>query len=587
MDNRVFRWLLVLAVGATAILATGSPATADGALVPAGGVLRVHVSEAFGGKTVLGQLTVDRATSRGYVTAFGCDDGVPRNSAGDISRSDLNYNGKVSPVASNRLIVEADDQGDVCFYTRSPVALIIDINGVSFDSGITSFHNRRTDTRNGSDPVLSPGGVLRVAVPEAVGGKTVIGQLTVDRATTRGFVTAYGCDDGVPRNSVGEVSRSDLNYNGFVTPVASNRLIVEADDDGDVCFYTLSRVAIIIDVNGVSDGGIISFPNRRTDTRTSTHPAGPFIPPGGDGVPVWPPYTPSAPLVGVAALTGEPANEIITNRSILAVKIDNYRLARPQWGLDEADAIIEENVEGVTRFIALFHTRLPDEVGPVRSARTGDIDLLAAMNRPVFAYSGANDGVTAWIESAAGSGILVDFTAQRRPCYSREPTRPGPHNLLLDPACAIDVATEAGPARPLWSMDSTWTVPDGVAAAPDGAFTVEMDGVRVGWTWDSASDRYLRFQDEAEHLAVSGDHISAHNVVEVFSRHVPSPADGRSPHPITVGAGPVVVHRDGQAIQGTWERATSYDSFSFLDSATGEPIPLDTGTTFIELVRDE
>ena len=72
---------------------------------------------------------------------------------------------------------------------------------------------------------------------------------------------------------------------------------------------------------------------------------------------------------------GEPVASDVTSRPIVAVKIDNYRLARPQWGLDLADAVIELNVEGVTRFVALFQTDLP-EVGPVRSARTSDLDLL-------------------------------------------------------------------------------------------------------------------------------------------------------------------------------------------------------------------
>ena len=73
------------------------------------------------------------------------------------------------------------------------------------------------------------------------------------------------------------------------------------------------------------------------------------------------------------------------------------------------------------------------------------------MNRPVFAYSGANPGVTAWVRSAASSGVLIDFTATSKPCYRRDPDRPGPHNLLIDPGCAVDAATTAGPARTLWA----------------------------------------------------------------------------------------------------------------------------------------
>ena len=104
------------------------------------------------------------------------------------------------PAASNRLIVQADADGDVCFRTSAQVDMIIDLNATA-DVGIRSFPNRRTDTRVGfgGTPQVPAGGVVRIAVPEAVGGKTVIGQLTVDRATATGYVTAYGCDDGVRR----------------------------------------------------------------------------------------------------------------------------------------------------------------------------------------------------------------------------------------------------------------------------------------------------------------------------------------------------------------------------------------------------
>ncbi len=216
-------------------------------------MLRVSIPEAIGGKTVVGQLTVDQVAGAGFVTAFGCDEGIPTDSAGAVTRSDLNYDASVSPVASNRLIVKADGDGDVCFYTLRAAALVIDINGVS-DAGIASFDNQRTDTRTGSDRLVEGGGVLRVPVPEAAGGKTVVGQLTVDQVVGAGFVTAYGCDDGIPTDSAGTVTRSDLNYDAAISPVASNRLIVKADSHGDICFYTLQPAALVIDINGASGG---------------------------------------------------------------------------------------------------------------------------------------------------------------------------------------------------------------------------------------------------------------------------------------------------------------------------------------------
>jgi Protein of unknown function (DUF3048) N-terminal domain/Protein of unknown function (DUF3048) C-terminal domain len=534
--------------------------------VTAGGVLRVNVPEAIGGKTVIGQLTADRVRDIGYVTAYGCADGM-------ANRSDVNYVGTVLPVASNRLIVKADNNGDLCFATLRPAALIVDINGLA-DVGIRSFPNRRTDTRdNPAGDRIPAGGVLRVNVPDAIGGKTVIGQLTADRVRDIGYVTAYGCADGMP-------NRSDLNYVGTVSPVASNRLIVKADDNGDVCFATSQPAALIVDINGVSAVGISSFPNHRTDTRDGPGAPGAIT---VEDVPVWPAYAVKPPIDGVAALTGLPADSTVAKRPILAVKIDNYSIARPQWGLDSADAIIEENVEGVTRFVGLFQTQLPSEVGPVRSARTADLDLLVAMNHPVFAFSGANDTVNAWVDSAATSGLLTNFTALSSPCYVRTAERPGPHNLLLDGTCAVTAATGTGPARPLWPISATWTRP--ATASSDTTFSVPMDGVDVSWTWDVATGTYQRWSDGKPHLTVSGAQLSARTVVEVDCDHIPSPADARSPNPITTGSGTGVVHRTGVAVPVVWSRPTAYDPFTFVDAATRVPVPLDTGRSFLELVR--
>src|SRR3954463_4581529 len=102
--------VFVVALLMVPIVSGGHPVlAADPALVPAGSVLRVSVPEAIGGKTGVGQLTVDRVSAPGFVTAYACDDGIPVNSDGTISRSDLNFDGRVSTVASNRLLVQADD----------------------------------------------------------------------------------------------------------------------------------------------------------------------------------------------------------------------------------------------------------------------------------------------------------------------------------------------------------------------------------------------------------------------------------------------------------------------------------------------
>ncbi len=540
--------------------------------------IRINVPEAVGGRTVVGLLAVDGAIDGGYVTAFGCDDGLPTAPDGETGRADLNYDGNASPVWSNRLIAAADADGDLCFYSSSSIELIVDINGVA-DGGFVSFPNRRVDTRLQGSP-LPARRVSRIRVPEAAGGKTVIGQVAVDNARRSGYVAAYPCADGLPVEA-GEADRADLNFDGFVGPVWSNRLIVAADANGEVCLFTSQQVDLIVDVSGVVDDGLTSFPSRRIDTR---RPAAPPAPPVVENVPTWPAYTVLPAQSGTAALTGLPIDGSVAERPVLALKVDNFRLARPHVGLGEADVVFELNVEGISRFLALFHSRQPSLIGPIRSARTADVDLLIGMNQPIFGASGSNPGVGAWLDSASSSSLLVNAMAQRSPCYRRESSRPGPHNLFFEPQCARDTIAAGGPARPLWSIDGDWAPPSEVTTTADGSFEVRMDGVSVGWTWDPGSGSYLRSQDGAPHLS-DGRRLTAANVVVLAVDHPPSPVDARSPNPVSVGSGPGMLHRDGLAIPITWTRAEATDEFTFEARTAGVDVPLDEGTTFVELIR--
>lgn len=331
---------------------------------------------------------------------------------------------------------------------------------------------------------------------------------------------------------------------------------------------------------------VMTFPPTTATTSTTTTTAAPTPPspqatdPQGPSV-SWPPYQPLEGVTGVAALTGLAVDDTTAAFPIVAVKIDNTRPARGQWGLDGADVIIEENVEGITRFIALFQSRMPAQVGPVRSARTGDLYLLSGMNRPILAWSGGNKTVTKWVESAASAGRLVNVSALKVKCYYRSSTKSRPHNLVLDLACARNKATGAGPARPLWQFAPEGTLGTGT---PTPEFDVEMSGVRVHWVWDVAQGYYVRYQDGAVHTTAGGVAITSTNVVVVYCEHVSSPADGRSKVPVTVGSGRVVVHAGGMVRSGTWTRVNDTDPWTFT-ADDGTPILLLPGTTFVELSR--
>ncbi len=263
---------------------------------------------------MFGQLAVGQVTDRGFVTTYPCSSGVPRDAAGVVSRADLNYDGRVSPVASNRLIVEADAMGDVCFLTSAPAHMVIDVNAVATD-GIDPMPNRRTDTRTVPGEIEAHS----IRIPEAVGSTTVFGQLAITGATGRGYVVAFGCADGIPLGPDGGVARSDLNFDGLVSPIASNRLIVTADVNGEVCFSSSEPVDFVIDVNAVATSGIEPLDFARVDTRsdddsspttpvtitpTTTSPA-PTTPtdPTTPTTPTLPPVTdPPPPDVGIQAV---------------------------------------------------------------------------------------------------------------------------------------------------------------------------------------------------------------------------------------------------------------------------------------------
>ena len=214
-----------------------------GPILEGGSTLRVNVPEAVGGRTVIGNLTSDQATADGYVTAYDCNT-LP-------FASDLNPTRQ--SVRANRIITTANANGDICLYTSNPTHLIVDINGII--DGVHPIANERTDTRT-TGPILEGGSTLRVNVPEAVGGRTVIGNLTSDQATADGYVTAYDCNT-LP-------FASDLNPTR--QSVRANRIITTANANGDICLYTSNPTHLIVDINGIIDG-VHPIANERTDTR--------------------------------------------------------------------------------------------------------------------------------------------------------------------------------------------------------------------------------------------------------------------------------------------------------------------------------
>ncbi len=272
---------------------------------------------------------------------------------------------------------------------------------------------------------------------------------------------------------------------------------------------------------------------------------------------------------------------------MLAVKIDNHRQARPQTGLETADVVVEERVEGgVTRFIALFQSEVPDRVGPVRSARLVDARVLPAFE-PIFGYSGARDEVTAALRRAG----LARLTPQVGGVFERDPSRPGSHNLFASGGALYEQGAGmqgvSPPRRPVWPFAEQ--APSG--GEPTGQLTVRMSGNNVvGWDWDGGAGVWRRSQNGEPTRVTGAGRLGAANVVALGMSIGPGgccdSAGNPYVHTEVVGEGQGVVLRDGRAYPVRWSKAGPDRHFT-LTRPDGSLLELGPGLTWIHLMPAE
>lgn len=304
----------------------------------------------------------------------------------------------------------------------------------------------------------------------------------------------------------------------------------------------------------------------------------------GETVSETPSPTPSPTPDPLAPLTGEPIEADDRDRPAVVAKVENTARARPQAGLEAADLVIEELVEGgVTRFFAVFHSRVPEDVGPIRSARLVDAELLPAFDGG-FVYSGGRPDVEATI---AGTAVLV---TDGDPGVYRAPDRVRPHDLFADGEQVLDEIVDRGDSlgAPPTGFAFSPTPPAGACGACDGAAVdIEMSAVATtGWTHDVEAGVYRRDQDGIEQTTVSGDPVGAANVVAVeVTTFTGGCCDAAgSPYVVTrtTGEGRAVVLRDGRWYEARWERPTASDPWTLL--VDGEVLPFAPGPTWLHLV---
>lgn len=283
------------------------------------------------------------------------------------------------------------------------------------------------------------------------------------------------------------------------------------------------------------------------------------------------------PAAPIDPLTGQPS-ELESGRPALVVKIDNHDRARPQHGINSADVVYEEIVEGgLTRLAAVFHSRDAGVVGPVRSVRTSDFPVLANLGVPLFANSGGNANVLAGLSAVD----MVDVSSNAEAgAYYRDDDRPAPHNLLSDTASLWAAGIERGAAG---SPPALFVYAEGADASGEGTTGIAIDygTTQVEYRWDGQG--WVRWQNGREHVDADGVIVAPENVVVQFVAYGRTD-DGRSPEAELLGQGALWVLTDGRLITGTWSRAADGDVSRLVDEA-GAPILLQPGTTWIALPR--
>ena len=281
---------------------------------------------------------------------------------------------------------------------------------------------------------------------------------------------------------------------------------------------------------------------------------------------------------GTLPLTGELG--AAPERPAAVVKIDNSPGARPQTGLNQADIVVEEEVEGgLTRFAAVFHSRQTTMVGPVRSGRTTDIGVLGSLGSPVLVYSGANRVTDTLIRR---QDYVQNHSFDTTSGYWRGRGR-APSNLFTD--LEAHWASAKGTAPP---AHFAFRGPDAVVPGIEASsVTVAFRANRVVWTWDGSA--WLRSQGGEPHTVFSGEQVAAANVIVIEANEVATgmvDANGAGvPEFVTVGSGPVTVFTAGHQINGTWTRPT-LASVTTLTTIDGAVIELTPGRTWIEIVEE-
>ncbi len=299
---------------------------------------------------------------------------------------------------------------------------------------------------------------------------------------------------------------------------------------------------------------------------------------------------PETPPTVPDSLSGTPVDAGIANRRPLAIMIENHPDARPQFGLSAASVIYEAVAEGgITRFMALYGSNDSDKVGPVRSARTYYLDWALEYDAG-YAHVGGNIDALDLIPSLGVNNLdqfSIGDAAFWREAHDGVASE---HTMYTDTAKLRGIMDQEFGTDPRWTKPSFKQPADREQRGPAGSITIDFSGpqFKVAWAYDPETNRYARTMAGAPHTDGSGDQLIADNVIvqTVAAQSTLTRINEAGLRMSTVGSGQALVFRDGQRIEGTWEKADHASPTIFKD-ADGQPIARNPGTTWIEVVQPD
>jgi hypothetical protein len=278
----------------------------------------------------------------------------------------------------------------------------------------------------------------------------------------------------------------------------------------------------------------------------------------------------------------------IEDQPALNVKIENSPEARPQTGVEDADIVWEEIVEGgIPRWVVVWHSKLPDEIGPIRSIRPMDGGI-AGPTHGLMVFSG---GKSPFIQKAVDAKLQTLSQDSGDPGFYRVNTRPAPHNVYADPKDFIEQADKKHSASPPGEFLFAPTAAEASAATAGkvaGSIALTMSGgSHPNWAWDSATSTWLRSEGDNPAMAASETQLFASNVVtikvEVGWAEGTDPAGNPIPETMIVGEGDGFVASGGKILDVKWSKKSTTDPV-VLTTVAGASVKLAPGNTWVELM---